>query len=360
MSKLTDQWIDVFASGKHRESEDAFTDADLDQIVSNYDPAHHEAPVVIGHPKSNGPAFAWVSAVRRVGNVLQAQFKQAVPAFEEAVEAGRYKKRSVSLYKSAKGWALRHVGFLGAQPPQVKGLADIQFEHEDEEAIEIEFSEETCMAMDEKDQQSLVEKFTAALAKLLPSAPKTAETQAFSEEAQAAAIKAAVDAAVKPLHESLAAQQKTFSESQTAAQSAASKSRAEQAIAKLKASGKYVPAYDVLGLPSVFAELAKIETTVEFGEGEKKKTITPLQVLVEFLEAQEKIVPTKREVQAGSGKTGTARTYAEGVDQNSIQFSELVEALEAKEGISFSEASRRVAREHPELTVPGNSTSGVV
>jgi phosphoglycolate phosphatase-like HAD superfamily hydrolase len=52
------------------------------------------------------------------------------PDFAEGVEAGRYRYVSASFYPPSDpnnpkpgNWYLRHIGFLGAQPPAVKGLA---------------------------------------------------------------------------------------------------------------------------------------------------------------------------------------------------------------------------------------------
>ena len=54
------------------------------------------------------------------------------------VQAGRFKKRSASFYPpqapnnpTPGKWYLRHVAFLGAQPPAVAGLKDIQFSEDD-------------------------------------------------------------------------------------------------------------------------------------------------------------------------------------------------------------------------------------
>ena len=54
------------------------------------------------------------------GGKLFAQFKQVHDGFRDAVQAGRFKNRSVSLYKDldGRGLSLRHVGFLGATAPQ--------------------------------------------------------------------------------------------------------------------------------------------------------------------------------------------------------------------------------------------------
>lgn len=130
--------IEVFKTGTHTDSNGntrTWTEEDLDTIVRKYVPEEHEAPVVIGHPKDNAPAFGWVERLERNGNVLYAKLKDLVPEFVEAVKKGLYKKRSVSFYPDL---TLRHIGFLGAMPPAVKGLADVKFSEAD---VTIEFIE---------------------------------------------------------------------------------------------------------------------------------------------------------------------------------------------------------------------------
>lgn len=132
-------WIEIFKTGTHTDSAGntrTWTEKDLDAIVSRYNPAEHEAPVVIGHPKDNAPAWGWVERLERRGNVLYAKLKDLVPEFVEAIKKGLYKKRSISLYPDM---TLRHVGFLGAMPPAVKGLADVTFSESD--AVSVEFEE---------------------------------------------------------------------------------------------------------------------------------------------------------------------------------------------------------------------------
>ena len=140
MGSVEGQWMDVFRAGDYGEK-GSYTSADLDAAVRNYDPAQHEAPVVIGHPEHDAPAFGWVAAVRRVGNTLQAKLRQVAPQFEALLREGRFKKRSVAFYQTAKGLALRHLGFLGAMPPEVKGLADLQLceFHDNGTFVAIEF-----------------------------------------------------------------------------------------------------------------------------------------------------------------------------------------------------------------------------
>ena len=124
MSAL-DGWIDICRAGTWRDMQghDVRLDAGrLDRIVAAH-AAADPAPVVVGHPEADAPAYAWVAALRRVGDRLQATLRDIAPSFREAVEAGRYSGRSIAL----QGDALRHVGFLGGRAPAVPGLAPTRF-----------------------------------------------------------------------------------------------------------------------------------------------------------------------------------------------------------------------------------------
>ncbi|MRR56956.1 MAG: hypothetical protein EG824_01905 [Deltaproteobacteria bacterium] len=138
---MNGKWIEVFRAGKQTDSAGGtreWTESDLDKIVANYNgQADHEAPVVVGHPEHNSPAFGWVESLKREGKILYAMFKDVLPEFTDAVGKKLYKKRSISLYPDL---TLRHIGFLGGMPPAVKGLADIAFRDKGE-AITVEFSD---------------------------------------------------------------------------------------------------------------------------------------------------------------------------------------------------------------------------
>jgi len=132
-----DDWIPIFKGGKQVDSGGNEHDGDeiIERAIATFDPAHHEPPAVVGHPKDNAPAFGWVAGLKKIGNMLYAKFKQVVPEFARAVKDGLYKKRSISVYPDGR---LRHVGFLGAAPPAVKGLADLKFDEADD-AVAFEF-----------------------------------------------------------------------------------------------------------------------------------------------------------------------------------------------------------------------------
>ena len=116
----------------------------LAAAVAAYDPNTHEAPVVVGHPKDNHPAFGWIDHLELTDDgVVMAHPKQVDADFAELVEQGRYKKRSASWYLPDSPFNpkpgtlyLRHVGFLGAMPPALKGLGDIKFNESEEGVVE--------------------------------------------------------------------------------------------------------------------------------------------------------------------------------------------------------------------------------
>ena len=132
MAKL----IHIFTPGQHTAMNGLslnFTEADLIASANAYDPALHEAPIVVGHPKADAPAYGWIKGLQYAEG-LQADPHQVDVAFSEMVSQGRFKKVSASFYlpdspaNPVPGvYYLRHVGFLGAQPPAIKGLKPVEF-----------------------------------------------------------------------------------------------------------------------------------------------------------------------------------------------------------------------------------------
>lgn len=135
---LSMQPIEIFRAGTHTDDggmPHIFTLADLQAIASDYSPQRHEAPLTLGHPADDKPAYGWVKSLQAAsdGRLLM-MADQIDPAFAEGVQSGRYKKRSASFYPpnhpsnpTPGKWYLKHVGWLGALAPAVKGLADASF-----------------------------------------------------------------------------------------------------------------------------------------------------------------------------------------------------------------------------------------
>ena len=112
-----------------------FSEDVLKAAAQAYDPTRHEAPLVVGHPRHDLPAYGWVQSLQYSDGAdghepgLYALPAQVNPDFADMVAAGAFKKISASFYSPdapnnpAPGqYYLRHVGFLGAQAPAVKGL----------------------------------------------------------------------------------------------------------------------------------------------------------------------------------------------------------------------------------------------
>lgn len=200
--------IEIFAAGT-RVADDGtthtITEADLAASAAAYDPALHEAPHVVGHPKDNAPAYGWVKRLAVQGGVLQvAEHQQVEPQFAELVAAGRVKKRSTSFYHPKDPhnpkpgvWYVRHVGWLGAQPPAVKGLKDVNFS-EDDTGCAVCFSEPvTTPPTQEPDDMSkeLEEKLAKAQKDLDAANAATAAAQAEAAAAKKKAEEATAQAA---------------------------------------------------------------------------------------------------------------------------------------------------------------------
>lgn len=121
------------------------TPADLAATAAAYDPARHEAPLVLGHPQDNAPAYGWVAGLSADKDDLHAAPRDVAVEFAEAVRARRYSKISASFWppthpaNPAPGvWSLRHVGFLGAAIPAVLGLSPVTLADGGEGLVTIE------------------------------------------------------------------------------------------------------------------------------------------------------------------------------------------------------------------------------
>lgn len=298
----------IFKPGKHVAASGAaleFTEANLAETVAAYDPAIHEAPIVVGHPKDNGPAYGWVRSLAFSEGQMTAEVDQVDPAFAEMVQAGRFKKRSASFYSPTSPsnpvpgvFYLRHVGFLGAQPPAVKGLKEIAFSDQEEGIVEfaddalvlsltariIRGLRDTLLAKwGQEDTEKalpahLVETLEDEARRMRDTPPEAAtETPAFTEtkpedttvtltpeqiaELQAKAARA----------EALETQVAEFAEREKKAQHAARVSDARSKLQALVAAGKVMPAF-VEPLAEFAARLDLETEVVEFGEADKPRT----------------------------------------------------------------------------------------
>ena len=309
MSAL-DGWIDVCRTGTWTDARGRqvdVTDATLDGLVAAH-AAQDPVPVVVGHPALDAPAYGFVEAVRRTGDRLQAKFRDLMPAFREAVEAGRYTARSIAI----KEGALRHVGFLGGRPPAVPGLAPTQFGSEADTVIE--FAGDTderlwqirsgwmAMARTARSwREHLIEdKDLETADKIIPGwevetieraaeAAREMETPAFAgsdttqtenntmDETELAARQADLDAREARIESR---------EQETARQ--ATLAAADRALAAHVEAGRVLPA-ERAGLAALLASLPEDDTTLTFAAPEGEVTRKPREILETLLAAQSRV-----------------------------------------------------------------------
>lgn len=290
--------IEIFRAGRHTTMAGetlAFSEADLAGAASAYDPKLHEAPLVVGHPAHDAPAYGWVKALQCNGGRLSVEPDQVDPAFAELVRAGRFKKVSASFYRpDASGnpkpgsWYLRHVGFLGAAAPAVKGLRPIELAGGDEGAVTVEFvdaAEQSTARLFRGLRDLLIEKFgldeankalstwdietieAEALLEPEDEAPAYAEPTPKAPAAPVATPPAAPapDAAFAEREAQLAARE-------AAVAKAENERRHAERVAfcdGLVAQGRPLPCPRDL-VVAFMAHLDAVADTVSFGEGEKR------------------------------------------------------------------------------------------
>lgn len=289
----------------------AFTEHDLAASAQAYDPAVHEAPLVVGHPAHDAPAYGWVKKLAFAEGGLHAEPEQVDAAFAELVEAGRFKKISASFYppESAQNpvpgvYYLRHVGFLGAQPPAIKGLKQVAFADADD-CITIEFSDYDDMTIaglfrglrewiigqfgsDEADKvlpsyavQQLEQSATEELAKeqtemdgknaILPN-PSFSEPGDTMAANTTEAISAEELEALKAENAALKQQQLDFAEQQQRDNASRLHNEHVSFCENLIKEGRLLPAQKYLQV-AIMDHLRQKSDGLEFGEGDAKKPL---------------------------------------------------------------------------------------
>jgi hypothetical protein len=339
-------WIDIFKGGSQTDCQGRIADGDalIDKALATFDPAYHEPPVTIGHPADNAPAFGWVEklqAVQRGGvRILQAKFKQMASEFVDMVRQGRYKKRSASFYPDGR---LRHVGFLGAMPPAVKGLSDVPASFRDPES---DFNEYLFQEQQQQQQQETImelkEFFEAmkfwkeATTPAPDSGPKkqgAATPASFSEADIEAAKKQAAAEAAEAEREKLTQE---FAEKEALAKRAARSEAIRAEVDSQVTSGKIAPAWVKSGLVD-FMQGLDGESEFQFAETRQsqldwfRKFLSDLPKLVDF------------------GEIAMRDKDVAGMDPGS-KLGGLVNKKRAENrDMTYSEALNAVQTEHPDL-----------
>lgn len=311
--------IEIFRSGTHTAdngTQHTFTAADVAGMVSAYDPAVHEAPLCVGHPQDNKPAYGWVKSLAVApSGALSMDTHNIAPAFAEAVNSKAFKKRSASFYPpnhhqnpKQGSWYLRHVAFLGAQPPAIKGLAD--FSEADSGAAEdgcVNFSEPIFNPPPPKEETMEIEELKKKLA------------AAEAEKAKLEAEKAASAAEAKASFEQLA----QFKEAQRKERIAGFTSFCEKSNVKPTEKAAAV---------AVLAMLADVEAPVSFSEGNATKTVSSVEFVKSLIGAMPAPVQFGEQMGGSGGNSGGIDGLTEKqLEQRIIDYKE-------KNGVSYDKA----------------------
>lgn len=362
MRAVTTKPIPIFRAGRQTAADGTvleFSAADLQAAVAAYDPALHEAPLCVGHPKDNLPAYGWVRGLEFADGELAALPDQVDPAFAEMVNAGRFKKRSASFYlpdsptnPKPGSLYLRHVAFLGAQPPAVKGLRDVSFADAEEGVVEFgDWQDRSIASLFRRLREWVIS--TSGLERadqVLPNWEiQSIEEAAMTPEPQPAQSTALYTegAAVHPTAEELAAREAAINKDRAAIDAREAAIAKKEAAARLAEFGEFADGLVKEGrlLPKDKAALVAVmgtlpeATVVEFGEGDKAVNKPALQVLRDFLAALPKQVefgelgapkgelpaPTNQEV-ADRARAYVAKRQAAG---HHISYSEAVDQVVA-------------------------------
>lgn len=319
------KFFEVFKAGVYPQG--TYTKKEIKQIADNYNPEFCEAPVTIDHQQS-GPAYGWVENVKADGEKLKVSFKDMPDTMKNDVNAGRFKKVSVEIYKNleGKGFYLKAVSFLGAAAPQVKGLEQIKFMDAESEIYEFEMDEDNSETYTEDD----INKFKDKISELEKEIQKFKEGNKKTETIKSLKEKISDLMLEVSKFKQEAEDKAEIEEELNSIKTAIRNKEFDDFIEKQIEKGVLLPANKDIVL-SVFKEIDNIQ---KFGE--ESPVITDFKAFIESLPKQIVLdeIATKKNV------TGTAAVVEEfsDADEESLEIFKEAKALSEKEKISFREA----------------------
>lgn len=172
----------------------------LAALAASYDPARYAAPLVIGHPKINGPAFGHLASVEVTADGLFGIPADVDPFFADAVRSQKYPQRSLSFWPADHPSSptpgqpyIRHLGVLGAVPPAIPGLRGADLAAADEAVTQIDFTAPASASASPPEDPSMPDLDPVALAAQV--ADLAAKTQQLADREAALAAREATAAA---------------------------------------------------------------------------------------------------------------------------------------------------------------------
>lgn len=129
--------MQIFRAGTQRDMsgrEMTFSQADIQGIARSYSTRTRPAPLTIGHPENDRPVYGEVTGLFVKGEKLYAQANVDTDMVA-LVRKRAYTGVSASFFMPGSsgnpnpdgGYYLKHVSFLGAVPPAVRGMDPLNF-----------------------------------------------------------------------------------------------------------------------------------------------------------------------------------------------------------------------------------------
>lgn len=356
------------------------TKENLDEIIEatkSFAYQDDSFPLVIGHPKLDSPAYGWIKKDQVINEngvlVALAADEDINEGFLETVKKKLFKNVSVKLRKDN---SIAHIGFLGAKAPAVTGLPSIAFA-EDPESVELEFSEyevsswpfRSISRLFRNIKNYLIEKEGIEKANMLLNEYEIDEAgqapRVYEKEPQRVFSETEIDplknnegddpVKIIELETQLAEKDtalldaqrklKEFEDKQAADALAAKKNEfvafceSDDIKVKIKDGEKDSIVETLLALNSVEA--------FEFGEGDDKQTVSPVDVVKNLIARLPNVVPA----------AATATTQNAADDNSSVEFAEFADknvdaerlelhkkavAIQKAESITYAEALKKV------------------
>jgi hypothetical protein len=263
-----------------------------------------------------------------------------------------FRNRSIALRPDL---SLRHIAFLGAAAPAVKGLADFSFNQKDEfSAIDFQIETEDKSTLKtilehitklfkEQNQPEVkkmptIEELTVKNTELTGKIDElTKGFDAFKEE-----TKTATEKAEKEFSEKLEAEKKRADEAEAKIAEAGKAAKESEFSAFLDGeieAGKILPADKATHLNMM--NILDGQEPMNFGEGEGAKKVTPLELY-------------KKQISEGPQKISFGESFINGTSGSATAGEQLTaktrEIEKSNPEMSYSEAFKQAQEENPELT----------
>lgn len=365
--------LHIFKPGTHVAMSGAsitFSESDLAATVRAYNPELHEAPLVIGHPKHDAPAAGWVKTLSASAQGLMAETQQVDVAFAEQVSKGSYKKISASFYHPDASnnpvpgvYYLRHVGFLGAQPPAVKGLRPIELAEDEEGVVEFgDFSDSITAGVLRRLREWLIDKFSQEDAdrvvpgwdvdNLLAESRREDDRPSFTEPTKPSKPTTEEPTVTPTEIAALEAENTRLKTELNAHQTQQRKDQADQRHTKnlafaegLVGTGKLLPKHTAALIAALdFAEAG--DAPLEFGEGDQRKpVIEGLMAIFDDLPQQIDFAEQASKGRSSDVHVPTDLEFAEkNTDPDRLSLHNRAAALAADKNIPYESAVRQLIK----------------